>query len=139
MMRFQFAISLLFALGLVGCGQVITPMPEEAVQVETLPTSTPIQTVTPRATYTPAPATPAASATPTVTPTPIVYAIQPGDTLLVIAAQFGIDSESIQEANGIIDPRRLQVGQQLIIPRPEDDPDEPPTPTPTFASPPTSS
>jgi LysM repeat protein len=66
-----------------------------------------------------------------LTPTPIVYQIQSGDTLLAIAAEFGVSSEAIQEANGIIDPRRLQIGQSLIIPRPEIDAEQPPTPTPT--------
>jgi LysM repeat protein len=94
-------------------------------------TLTPLPTATRRATPTPAPATPAATATPTVTPTPIVYTVQPGDTLLAIAAQFGVSTQAIQEANGIIDPRRLQVGQPLIIPGPEEDPTQLPTPSPT--------
>jgi LysM repeat protein len=94
-------------------------------------TATPLATVPPRATATPAPATPEPTATPTVTPTPIVYAVQSGDTLLAIAANFGIPAEAIQEANGIIDPRRLQIGQELIIPRPEPVTEEPPTATPT--------
>jgi len=60
-----------------------------------------------------------------------VYVVQSGDTLLAIAAQFGVTAEAIQEANGIVDPRRLQIGQELIIPRPEENPEQPPTPTPT--------
>jgi LysM repeat protein len=60
-----------------------------------------------------------------------VYTVRPGDTLLAISAQFGVAAQAIQEANGIIDPRRLQVGQPLIIPGPEADPERPPTPTPT--------
>jgi LysM repeat protein len=95
------------------------------------PTATPLTTVPPRATFTPAPATPAPTPTPTVTPTPIIYLVQSGDTLLAIAAQFGVTAEAIQEANGIVDPRRLQIGQELIIPRPEEDPEQPPTSTPT--------
>jgi LysM repeat protein len=109
---------------------MITPSPEASPVVEQA-TSTPMATVTQRPTFTPAPATPAPTATPTVTPTPIVYTVQPGDTLLAVAAQFGVSAQSIQEANGIIDPRRLQVGQPLIIPGPEEDSEQPPTPTPT--------
>jgi len=127
-MRFVFLMAL--AALLAGCGQLITPSPE-TTPVVVLPTATPLHTVTLRPTSTPAPATPAPTATATVTPTPIVYMVQPGDTLLVIAAQFGVSAERIQEANGVVDPRRLQVGQQLIIPGPEEDPEEPPTPTPT--------
>lgn len=115
---------------LAGCGQLITP-PPEATLVAMSPTATPLATVPPRATFTPAPATPAPTSTPTVTPTPIIYLVQSGDTLLAIAAQFGVTAEAIQEANGIVDPRRLQIGQELIIPRPEEDPEQPPTPTPT--------
>jgi murein DD-endopeptidase MepM/ murein hydrolase activator NlpD len=66
-----------------------------------------------------------------LTPTPIIYQVQSGDTLLVIAAEFGVSAEAIQEANGIIDPRRLQIGQQLIVPLAETDAEQPPTPTPT--------
>jgi LysM repeat protein len=114
-----------------GCGQLITPPPPQAAPGAVVPTGTPVPTLPPRATSTPAPATPVPTATPTVTPTPIVYRIESGDTLLAIAANFGVPAESIQEANGIIDPRRLQIGQELIIPRPEPDAEQPPTPTPT--------
>ena len=96
-----------------------------------VPTATLLATKPPPPTFTPAPATPAPTPTPTLTPTPIVYQIQSGDTLLAIAAEFGIPAEAIQEANGIIDPRRLQIGQELIIPHPETDAEQPPTPTPT--------
>jgi LysM repeat protein len=57
--------------------------------------------------------------------------IQPGDTLLKISTQFNVGTEAIQEANGIVDPRFLQIGQALIIPTSEDDTAEQPTATPT--------
>jgi murein DD-endopeptidase MepM/ murein hydrolase activator NlpD len=57
--------------------------------------------------------------------------VQSGDTLLAIAAKFGVSAEAIQETNGIVDPRRLQIEQELIIPLPEADAEQPPTPTPT--------
>ena len=117
----------LFAL-LLGCGQVIT-----------LPTPTPppatadvhLNAVTPRATSTPAPATPSPTLSPTPTPTPIIYVVQKGDTLSVIAEQFGIAVEALMDANEVYDPRRLQIGQTLIIPREEEEEQSPPTPTPT--------
>ncbi len=108
------------------CGQIITPtpiMPTPTVQAEV--------TSGPQATATPLFATPAPTFTPTVTPTPIIYVVQKGDTLLGIAAQFGVSVEAIQEANGIVDPRRLQIGQELVIPQEEGDQTSPPTPTPT--------
>jgi len=60
-----------------------------------------------------------------------LYTVKPGDTLLAIAAQFGVSVQSIQEANGIVDPRRLQLGQVLIIPAPQDEAASLPSPTPT--------
>lgn len=126
----RFVVLVILSVWLGGCGQLITP-PPEVTPVVLLPTATPLATVPPRATFTPAPATPMPTATPTVTPTPIVYLVQSGDTLLAIAAKFGVSAEAIQEANGIVDPRRLQIEQELVIPRPEADPEQPPTPTPT--------
>src|SRR5512135_1356312 len=100
----------LFILLLIGMvlmavfGRLITPTPDQAASpVAVMPTATSLATVPPRATATPAPATPAPTASPTVTPTPIVYVVQSGDTLLAIAAKFGVKSEAIQEANGIVD------------------------------------
>ncbi|GAB4536438.1 MAG: hypothetical protein Kow0063_21950 [Anaerolineae bacterium] len=126
----RIVIPVIIVVFLSGCGRLITPPPEER-PVAILPTATPLATIAPRPTSTPAPATPAPTPTPTLTPTPIVYQVQSGDTLLAIAAQFGVSAEAIQEANGIIDPRRLQIGQQLVIPSPEADEEQPPTPTPT--------
>ena len=99
-------------------GQVIT-------RVTPTPSATPTVALTiaatQRPTATPAPYTPAPTATPTITPTPIVYRIQRGDNLLKIATQFGISLRSLQDSNGITDPRALQVGQELLIPSKEDD------------------
>jgi LysM repeat protein len=123
------------ALLLTGCGRWVTPTanaPAAAVATTAIaiaPSAT--LTATPRPTSTPRPATPIATSTPTVTPTPIIYTIQSGDTLLDVAIQFNLSPEEIQEANGIVDPRFLQIGQQLVIPPPQQNPAEPPTPTPT--------
>jgi hypothetical protein len=65
------------------------------------------------------------------------YTVREGDTLLGIAIDFGVDLGDLQAANGGIDPRTLQIGQQLIIPPPRPlSPDETPSvnsilPTPT--------
>ncbi len=119
---------------MAGCGQVITlaptPTPEPtptlsvAVAVATLP-----------ATSTPAPYTPAPTPTPTITPTPVMHTIGAGESLLGVAGLYGVTVAALQDANGILDPRFLQVGQQLIIPRPEEAAeaeggDQTPTPTP---------
>ena len=46
----------------------------------------------------------------------VVYTVREGDILYEIAPQFGVTAEEIMAANGITDPHRLQIGQQLIIP-----------------------
>lgn len=53
-----------------------------------------------------------------VTSTPVVYTVQSGDTLLQIAVRYGIDPALLQIANGGMEPRSLQIGQQLTIPHP---------------------
>ncbi len=108
----------LFGLFLAGCGQVITLTPTP------LPQPTPTVGLTlaanaPQATATPAPYTPAPTLTPTVTPTPIVHTVRAGESLLSIASQYALSISELQDANGILDPRTLQIDQQLIIPRPE--------------------
>jgi LysM repeat protein len=84
-----------------------------------VPTPTPTRTAlpspsaTPTVTPTPLPPSP----TPTVTPTPpITYIVQPGDTLKEIAERFGVGVIDLMERNGITDPTKLQIGQELIIP-----------------------
>lgn len=102
-----------------GCGQVVTlsptPTPEPTATIALAVVSTPDEP-----TATPAPYTPAPTATPTVTPTPVFHTIQSGESLLSIASNYNVSVSALQEANGILDPRSLQVGQQLIVPREEE-------------------
>lgn len=55
-----------------------------------------------------------------VTPTPVVgpttYRVQPGDTLFRIAVRFRKTVSSLIQANGILDPNLIFVGQTLVIP-----------------------
>ncbi|MCB0324949.1 MAG: protein kinase [Bdellovibrionales bacterium] len=44
------------------------------------------------------------------------YTIEPGDTPASIAAQFGVSSRAVIEANDIVDPTRLMPGEVLEIP-----------------------
>lgn len=76
----------------------------------------PSPTATRAPTLTETPSTEAQMPTPTGTPTPVIHVVQSGDTLLAIAAQYGVSVRDLQAANGIQDPTRLQIGQQLIIP-----------------------
>ena len=54
-----------------------------------------------------------------VSPTtaPVIHVVQAGDTLGAIAKQYGVTVEALQEVNAISDPRRLQIDQELIIPK----------------------
>ncbi|MBX3001280.1 MAG: FxLYD domain-containing protein [Caldilineaceae bacterium] len=128
----RFAVMLASLAFLASCGQIITPTPTPTPPPTATVAIAAVATLPP--TSTPAPYTPAPTPTPTVTPTPVIYQIQPGDSLLAIAQRYGLTVASLQDANGILDPRTLQVGQQLIIPSPEEVEDDlsnaTPTPTP---------
>lgn len=59
------------------------------------------------------------AAVPTPTPTPTddtTYTVQIGDTLLKIGQSFGVDWRLIAEANGLINPNLILVGDVLKIP-----------------------
>jgi LysM repeat protein len=60
-----------------------------------------------------------------------VYTVRTGDTLFSIAQRFGVPMMTIAQANGIINPSRIYVGQQLVIPGVGGPPPEPGEPTPT--------
>ena len=44
------------------------------------------------------------------------YIVQPGDTLSAIAYRFGVDMQTLAQANGITNPANLEIGQKLVIP-----------------------
>jgi murein DD-endopeptidase MepM/ murein hydrolase activator NlpD len=48
------------------------------------------------------------------------YIVLRGDTLAAIARHYGVSAESIARRNGITDPRRLEVGTELVIPSPRE-------------------
>lgn len=117
---------------MVGCGQVVTVKPTPT-PVPTATIGVAVVNATDQPTATPAPYTPAPTPTFTVTPTPVFHTIGDGQSLLSIANQYNVSVAALQEANGILDPRTLQIGQQLIIPREEEAQvaaDATPTPTP---------
>ncbi|MGY9073095.1 MAG: LysM peptidoglycan-binding domain-containing protein [Acidimicrobiales bacterium] len=47
-----------------------------------------------------------------------IYTVRNGDTLVRIANRFDIDLNALVAENGIPDPTRIFVGQQLLIPPP---------------------
>ncbi|MBN1119933.1 MAG: LysM peptidoglycan-binding domain-containing protein [Anaerolineae bacterium] len=45
-----------------------------------------------------------------------IYVVVRGDTLFKISVKYGVSMQSIIAANNIINPSRIEVGQQLVIP-----------------------
>jgi Tol biopolymer transport system component/LysM repeat protein len=94
----------------------LSPTPEElateVVMVETSPTPEMVVEDTP----TSAPVQDTPTPTVAVSPTPITYVVKEGDTLIAIAIQFDVSVENLEAANGIEDPTRLRIGQELVIP-----------------------
>ncbi len=60
--------------------------------------------------------TPIAIPQESTSPGPTTYIVQPGDTLTAIAIKFNTTIAALVAANGLSDPNRIEVGQQLIIP-----------------------
>jgi LysM repeat protein len=54
--------------------------------------------------------------TPAVTAEPLYYTVQPGDSISLIAQKFGVTSDSLAEANDIVDRNKIRTGQRLLIP-----------------------
>ena len=46
----------------------------------------------------------------------IIYVVEPGDSLALIAEAFGVTAEELQRLNGIADARLLRAGDELRIP-----------------------
>ena len=88
------------------------------------PTITPTSTAfppTPSATVEP---TQANTSAPTLTAKPALqpYTVVEGDTLSQIAARFGTTIDAIQAVNPGINPNRIEISQELLIPSPSGTP-----------------
>ncbi len=84
------------------------------------PTSFPPITLIARGLITPTPPSVAylPPDTPQAAPTALIYVVQPGDTLLGIASQFGVTLDDLQSANGTVNPFTLPIGGTMLIPNP---------------------
>jgi LysM repeat protein len=120
------------ANGWIDLGAAVSMTPSPSPSPSAVPTLTPRPS--PTATATPAPsvaspspspspsptpeATAAPTAAPTRTPAPAqqTYVVSEGDTLALIAQQFGTTVEALQSVNGIDDPNQINIGQVLVIP-----------------------
>jgi LysM repeat protein len=88
-----------------------------SVAVSDRPTPEPVVRITPAPTQNIGGTQTAFAAQSIPTPTPQgLYIVKPGDTLGSIADNFETTVDEIIAQNGIADPNRIEVGQQLIIP-----------------------
>jgi LysM repeat protein len=55
--------------------------------------------------------------------------VQPGETAWDIANEYGVTLEALVSANELVDPNRLEPGQQLVIPEADDTIPEESSPT----------
>jgi LysM repeat protein len=95
-------------------GSVAGASPTPAVQQSAVPASavaspTDEASEAPRRTPTPAP-------TAEITPEPFVHVVQPGESLTYIAGLYGVGVQDVIDLNGIRNPDRIQVGQEILIP-----------------------
>ena len=113
------ALSLLPVL-LISCAR-------EPAQVPITPTPSPTPTTAPTLSppLPPLPSAPSTPSLPSILPTPssspsppapLTHTVQPGDTLLGLARQYGVPMAAIQLANGMGESIVVQVGQALSIP-----------------------
>lgn len=99
---------------LAGIVQSVTPTPATSSSATPTAAATETATATPTGTST---ATATTTPQATTAPASLTYTVQPGDTLIGIAQQFGVDQGVLARANNITDPATIQVGQVLTIPQ----------------------
>lgn len=110
----------------------------EGTEATTEPTASETEEVAPAETEEVAPAEteePDDSATEAapVTAEPVTYRVQPGDSLMEIAKQYGVDVVRLGQANRILNYNLISVGQVLIIPVEQETAETTPVPTNTPA------
>jgi len=64
-----------------------------------------------------------------------LYVVSPGDTLSAIAARHGVSASALAQANGISNPNRIYVGQNLVIPGASNSDSSPAAPKPPSQAP----
>lgn len=96
------AVTLAAAFALAACGGSDGRLDPSKVPTATLPAQLPAPTII--------------ASTPLPSEAGRTYTVQPGDSPASIAEQFGVSVEELMEANSIVDPTGLQVGQVLTIP-----------------------
>ncbi len=109
-----------------GVPQKVSLDPTEPIQTTQAPTTKPTvlpttavpPTQAPTATDFPQPTPDAPRAVPPLRTSTEHYTVRAGDSLAVIARRYGVDVNSVVEANGISNPNLLSIGISLVIPPP---------------------
>ena len=112
-MRRRLAFLLAGALVVAACGGGATPTPAPLSSPTPAPTDIFAQSPAPSMV---ASSAPAASAEPGTSASGTTYKVKPGDIMINIAKKFGITVAALKQANPTVDPTKMQVGSELIIP-----------------------
>lgn len=101
------------------------PPPQSAlVTPPPIPTPTPTPSPSPEITPSPSPEptpSPSPEPSPTPEPTPLVHVVSRGESLSLIAANYGTTIDAIIELNQLQNPNLIVPGQRLLIPPPADE------------------
>lgn len=92
------------------------PVPSPGMVMPTLSYQTPRPRAVGEPLFTPTPDTPHYLAQREVGPRE--HIVQPGEYLSLIAQRYGVSLEALIQANRLVNPDRLEVGQRLLIPQP---------------------
>ncbi len=114
-------------LALAGCGPALTPentLPPPTTAAGEVPTQTPESPAAPGPTSTPRPSPTRDIPSPTPNPTrPVSVApntenhlVQYGESLGLIADQYGTTIEALMELNGLANPDAVRAGQTILVP-----------------------
>ena len=112
-MRRRLAFLLAGALVVAACGGGSSSTPVPSPSPTPAPTDLYAQSPAPSAEASPSPEVSAAPTTPAGGTT---YKVKAGDTMIKIAAKYGIKVAALKAANPTVDPTRMKVGSILIIP-----------------------
>ena len=112
-MRRRLAFLLAGALVVAACGGGATPTPESSPSPTPAPTDIFAQSPAPSVEASPAPAV---STEPGTSAGGTTYKVKAGDTMWAIAQKLGISLSALKDANPTVDPTKMQIGSELIIP-----------------------
>jgi len=96
---------------------VMTPTPSPQPTASPSPQTSELPSASPPPASSP---TAAASATPEATP--LVHIVQSGESISLIAVEYGTTVEAIVELNELRNPNLIVPGQRLLIPPPSEEP-----------------